>query len=895
MSNSEPLVAQISTRVDPHKQGIVYYVATKQGDFPVEFINGESYISPPGYGQRIKVIQPSSTANNVTTTNYPLAYETYISSLQPSPSQQHTVDFAMFSKLLADFNMFKTATQITIDMQTKEIAALRFRQAQLEHAQNDVLGMIRTLYNTSQPFNSLSAITEASQFSPSFQLKTQVPPLPLQNQQEFTDPMPSPTQSMNGNSSLSLPFTQLQQASQPLVDQAVKPSSIVEDTTMVAASKLLYNQGPVNNQFERPNLTDMSTITTPNPMPTSASNPSVVKPPQSTPPIQDEFGIELTQNMTREDVEKWLVERGFPLDQGGLKNATTSDGMKAIHFACHYGNVVVVDFLLNNGFATIHDRTTLQEFTPLLRACRSGQLQIVKYLLTRGSKVDEKDSYGDTALLSAAMYGHLPIVQYLLQNGSSLKERSTGMHSAIVRAAMNGKISVVKWLLANGSSAQEADKDGYTPLLCAALHGYVDLVKYLLSPPAHSSITETSRNGNTAFLCAARDGHLEVIKFLVTLDPNLLNHVDRRGTTVLMRAAANGHSPLVEWILENYPDAVDDKDYEEDSPLSFASMAGHARVVHYLLHPPKGTRGTNINVRNKLQYTPLIRSAMNGKKEVADLLLKEGADLTLVDKDGFSASLCAALHGYLPVLELLVVEAKKRYGTDAIPKLRNMKTNAGRSLMICAGRNGHVKIMEYLLTNELGTVEDKDLEEDTALICAAMNDHVDAVQWLIEHGASAIQPNKDGHTALIRAAMNGRLRTVRWLLDDGLKYMKKDKLNITDTDRDGYTATICAALHGHLDLLKYLVNIKKASLNERTKSGQTALLCAARNGKLEVVKWLLDNGAELGVKDLSENTVLDCARRSNNLPLISYLDKILAPPGASSSIANKLTVTPHVI
>lgn len=869
MAEPQTICAPLMPMMGP--TGTSYFVDTRQGRFPVEFINGEPFITPKGYAAPIKVLPPpeSSTQDHA---NYSLLESTtsirsirgvndgdytrmaHVPTMPYQPVVAPPLPSNLESQLAAIFKQYES--------NQRETQTLRYKMDQMELVLQKV----------------------SLQLS---QLQYQVGLIPIHRTSTAieTDDIPSPTSSMVFHESVVTQTAGLIASS----TTPLQPSSSL--TTRTITSKPLPDILSYRLPFDKTTVAE--TIYKRPTIPNEPSPPTTM---DASPSAESTSSFtEVTQNMTQDDVEAWLTKHNFSINQGGLKDAVMPDGgMRPIHLACHHGHIAVVDFLLTHGFATIADRTTTQLFTPLLRACRSGQLPMVRYLLSKGARVDEKDSYGDTALLSAAMFNQLPVVQYLLTHGSSLKERSTGLHSAVIRAAMNGHLSTVRWLLANGASAQEQDKDGYTPLLCAALHGHVDLVKFLLTPPAYSSLTETSRSGNTAFLCAARDGHLEIIQFLVTLDPKLRNHADCRGTTVMMRAAANGHLALVDWILDLYPDAVHDKDYEQDNALTFAAMAGHTRVVHYLLHPPKGTHGVDINARNKLGYTPLIRAAMNGRKEVASLLLKEGADLWLADKDGFTAALCAALHGYLPVLELIVSEAKQRHGVEeAVNKLRDGKTITGRTLIMCAARNGHLKITEYVIANQLGNVDDRDKEDDTALICAAMNDHVEVVQWLIEHGVSAIQSNKDGHTALIRAAMNGRLRIVQWLLEDGQSLMKAhERPKIADTDRDGYSATICAALHGHLTLLKYLVETQHATLTETTRSGQTALLCAARNGKLEVVKWLIEKGANHHVKDLSGNTVMDCAKRSNCLPLISFLDNLLASSTASSNATvRRLTIT----
>lgn len=52
--------------------------------------------------------------------------------------------------------------------------------------------------------------------------------------------------------------------------------------------------------------------------------------------------------------------------------------------------------------------------TPLIEACKWGNLEVVKFLISEGAKVNPKIVYGETPLISASRWGRLKIVQYLL-------------------------------------------------------------------------------------------------------------------------------------------------------------------------------------------------------------------------------------------------------------------------------------------------------------------------------------------------------------------------------------------------------------------------------------------------------------------------------------------------
>ena len=79
--------------------------------------------------------------------------------------------------------------------------------------------------------------------------------------------------------------------------------------------------------------------------------------------------------------------------------------------------------------------------------------------------------------------------------------------------------------------------------------------------------------------------------------------------------------------------------------------------------------GTDINAKSntKSQYTPLIMAVFKGHKEIAELLIANGADVHAKDMRGGTSLLIATMLGRTEVVELLIskgadVNAKDRLG-----------------------------------------------------------------------------------------------------------------------------------------------------------------------------------------------------------------------------------------
>ena len=150
-------------------------------------------------------------------------------------------------------------------------------------------------------------------------------------------------------------------------------------------------------------------------------------------------------------------------------------------------------------------------------------------------------------------------------------------------------------------------------------------------------------------------------------------------------AALNGQSAPVAAHIEAGTD-VNLKDREERTPLMYASFNGHTEVIKKLVE-----KGADINLQDIYGRSALMMASSGPYPVAVKLLLAHGADPNLVDKEEhFTALMYAAAEGQLDVVKLLLA-----HGADP-----GMKDVDGDNALTFAANNGHVNIVSLLKSIE---------------------------------------------------------------------------------------------------------------------------------------------------------------------------------------------------
>eukprot|EP00607_Mallomonas_marina_P008681 CAMPEP_0182423052 /NCGR_PEP_ID=MMETSP1167-20130531/8951_1 /TAXON_ID=2988 /ORGANISM="Mallomonas Sp, Strain CCMP3275" /LENGTH=428 /DNA_ID=CAMNT_0024601669 /DNA_START=1 /DNA_END=1287 /DNA_ORIENTATION=+ len=171
--------------------------------------------------------------------------------------------------------------------------------------------------------------------------------------------------------------------------------------------------------------------------------------------------------------------------------------------------------------ATEANQTSVMSLFPtsLSAAAEGGYLSEVARMIEEGVDVDS--TAGDwnnwTPLIRASRSGQAEVVQYLLDKGADVNMMNENKHTALQWAAWNNHVRVAVILLDRGAIINLANENGWTPLICAAWNGNLEMSVLLLDRGAAHGINITDQEGKNALTWARFKDHTEVINLLVSM------------------------------------------------------------------------------------------------------------------------------------------------------------------------------------------------------------------------------------------------------------------------------------------------------------------------------------------------------------------------------------------
>uniref|UniRef100_A0A8B9P6C3 Ankyrin repeat and sterile alpha motif domain containing 1A n=1 Tax=Apteryx owenii TaxID=8824 RepID=A0A8B9P6C3_APTOW len=241
-------------------------------------------------------------------------------------------------------------------------------------------------------------------------------------------------------------------------------------------------------------------------------------------------------------------------------------------------------------------------------------------------------------------------------------------------------------------------------------------------------------------------------------------------------------------------------------------------------------RGPNVNCVDSTGYTPLHHAALNGHKDVVEVLLRNDALTNVADCKGCYPLHLAAWKGDADIVKLLIHQGPS-----------HTKVNEQNALEI-------KELKKYGPFDPY--INAKNNDNETALHCAAQYGHTEVVKVLLEELTDPTMRNNKFETPLDLAALYGRLEVVKMLLNA--------HPNLLSCNTKKHTPLHLAARNGHKAVVHVLLDAGMDS-NYQTEKG-SALHEAALFGKTDVVQILLAAGIDVNIKDNRGLTALDIVR-----------------------------------
>nr|XP_044987901.1 2-5A-dependent ribonuclease [Jaculus jaculus]XP_044987951.1 2-5A-dependent ribonuclease [Jaculus jaculus]XP_044988020.1 2-5A-dependent ribonuclease [Jaculus jaculus] len=254
---------------------------------------------------------------------------------------------------------------------------------------------------------------------------------------------------------------------------------------------------------------------------------------------------------------------------------------------------------------------------------------------------------------------------------------------------------------------------------------------------------------------------------------------------LLIKAVQKQDVPWIQQLLERGADVNVSEEQGGWTPLHNAVQRGRVDIAELLLR-----HGADPHARKKNGATPFITAAVHGHVRLLQLFLSAGADVNERDANGFTAFMEAAGHGHADALRFLYEHgADVNLRREARAELRRLGKGGATALMDAA-EQGHVDVVRTLLDDMRAEVNARDNMGRSALVHALLRARDDdgaaaAGLLLLDRGADASARGEGGETALALAVESRRAGLVRRLLG-------REDVELDAADGRGRTALLLA-------------------------------------------------------------------------------------------------------
>ncbi len=290
------------------------------------------------------------------------------------------------------------------------------------------------------------------------------------------------------------------------------------------------------------------------------------------------------------------------------------------------------------------------------------------------------------------------LMRELIENGDISLEPDEYGNSFLHQAAANASAEMIQLLIAMGGDMYALNENGQTPYEVAMTSWNDDGFKgFLASKIDHNSVGTTNK---TLPYDVAAYGSWQMMETYLAETKTPATYADNHGYTLLHEACKHGNINTIKTLLQNGADANVTDDVLS-TPLHYLSAYNYQTTDRRLGVETLVQLGVDINAQNEQGFTALHLAAHVGSSAVAKQLIKEGADIHVLDKKGKTAL------DYLDERMAMINEQSDQY--QDLKSLRDMLISAsGKQSSNINATLGHASQAVYEQDNALAhTQRDK--------------------------------------------------------------------------------------------------------------------------------------------------------------------------------------------
>lgn len=439
-------------------------------------------------------------------------------------------------------------------------------------------------------------------------------------------------------------------------------------------------------------------------------------------------------------------------------NSIDENHLTAMHYAAQNGHIEIIQLLIEKGaniiFFDNYGKSPLcyavdcdqNEIVRLLlnlvdknydkflsKAAKRGREKIVELLLkdriTNIGPINEKNY---TYLHYAAMAGHLKLAQTLVEKGAPVDAINRKKETPLHLAARYNRWKIVKFLLNNDANINSRNINNWSPIHCAINEGHINIINYFLRKKADVDICNTQVTlVSRLFQHAIINKRRKVVKFLLRhiINDNYKIILHKNYYALLERKCryriSFDEKVLFQFFLK------DNTDYEKEYSVSL-NLSHYAIAVNKLaIAKTLLKKHRDVNARISTSGDTLLHIAVKlNNNNFTKILISNNAQYDIKNNKNQT-----------PFDTRALVESKTGKLLKCIDNLYIEATNTG----------SREKMLSLLDDRDLDTkicLNARSLGNNTLLHCACKNGHLKIVELLLEKNVVHNVKNDEGKTAL---------------------------------------------------------------------------------------------------------------------------------------------------